>query len=239
MNSKYLYLSIDIVSFLLPFSVSFQSKAPFYKKWKYLGIALLISVPFFCVWDSLFTHLGIWGFNPQYLCGIFIGNLPLEEILFFICIPYACVFTYFALNHLIEKDYLFPHQELISSALIILLLIFGIFHMDKLYTGVTFVLVSLFLAYLMLKIRPRYMGRFYFAFIVVLLPFFLINGVLTGWLLHTPVVWYNEKQLLGIRLGTIPFEDFLYGMLLVLMNIAIMEWFEDRDYYRSKFGAKK
>jgi len=236
---RYLYLIIDLLSFLIPFLFSFKAKAPFYKKWKYVGIAFAFSLPFFLAWDSLFTYLGVWGFNPDLVCGIFIGNLPLEEVLFFICIPYACLFTYFALNHVIEKDYLFPHQEFISSAIIIVLLIFGIFHMDKVYTGVSFLALSLFLAYQMLKIRPRYMGRFYMAFLVMLLPFFLFNGMLTGWWLPAPIVWYNEKQILDIRIGTIPLEDIFYGLLLVLMNVVIMEWFEDRDYYRSKFSTKK
>lgn len=239
MNSKYLYLSLDLFAISVPLAASFYSKAPFYKKWKYLGIALLITVPIFVIWDETFTQMGVWGFNPDYLIGIKIGSLPLEEILFFICIPYACAFTYFALNHLVEKDHLFPHQELISSAVIIVLLIGGIFHIDKLYTGSTFIFVSLFLAYLMLKIRPRYMGRFYFAFFVILIPFFLINGILTGTFLDKPVVWYNDHHNLGIRMGTIPLEDLPYGMLLILMTIALMEWFEDRDYYRAKFKAKK
>jgi len=234
LNSKYLYLSIDLLCFIFPFLASFQKKAPFYKKWKYLGIALLITGTIFIVWDEIFTRENIWGFNAEYLTGIYFGSLPLEEILFFISIPYASVFTYFALNHLIEKDHLFPHQELISSALIILLLISGIYHIDKWYTGVTFISLALFLAYQMLKIRPRYMGRFYFAFAILLIPFFLLNGILTGSFIEGEVVWYNDHHTLGIRIGTMPIEDIFYGLLLVLMNITIIEWLEERAHYKKK-----
>ncbi len=234
MNSKYLYLSVDLIAFLFPFLASFYKKAPFYKKWKYFAISVVITGVIFLIWDELFTQEKIWGFNPQYLTGIYVGSLPIEEILFFFCIPYACVFTYFALNYMIEKDHLFPHQELISSALIVVLLIAGIYNIEKWYTGVTFITLALFLAYLMLKVRPRYMGRFYFAYAILLVPFFLVNGILTGSFIDGEVVWYNDAHNLGIRIGTVPFEDAFYGLLLILSNIAIMEWLEERDYYKKK-----
>ena len=78
------------------------------------------------------------------------------------------------------------------------------------------------------------MGRFYFAFCFLLVPFSLVNGVLTGSFLDSEVVWYNNAHTLGIRIGTIPIEDIFYGFLLILMNIAIMEWLEDRAYYKKK-----
>ncbi len=234
MNPKYLYLLIDLLAFLFPFLASFNKRAPFYKKWKYLGIALVVTSIVFIVWDEIYTRLGIWGFNDQYVSGMYIGNLPLEEILFFICIPYASVFTYFALNHLVEKDRLFPHQELISSVLIIVLLIAGVYHKDKMYTSVTFILLALLLAFQMLKLRPRYMGRFYFAFAVLLIPFTIVNGLLTGSFIHEEIVWYNDAHTLGIRIGTIPIEDFFYAMLMILMNIVIMEWLDDWYYYKKK-----
>ncbi len=217
---------------MFPFLFSFYSKAPFYKKWKHAWIAILIPAAFFIIWDEAFTYMGIWGFNAQYLTGIYLGALPIEELLFFICIPYACLFSYFAINNLIESDYLFPHQELISSALIILLLIFGIYHIDKWYTGLTFTLLALALAFLLLKIRPRFMGRFYFAFAFLLIPFLLVNGILTGSFIDSQVVWYNDNENLGIRIATIPFEDIFYGMLLVLCNVSIFEWLEERGRYK-------
>jgi lycopene cyclase domain-containing protein len=234
LNSKYLYLSLDLAVLLFPFLASFYKKAPFFKKWKYLGIALIVTSIFFIVWDEIFTREKVWGFNEKYLLGIYLGSLPLEEILFFICIPYASVFTYFVLNHTIEKDHLFPHQELISSVLIILLLIAGIYNIDKWYTGITFIVLALFLAYQMLKIKPRYMGRFYFAFVVLLVPFLVVNGILTGSFIDESVVWYNDNHNLGMRIGTIPLEDFFYAFLLILMNVAIIEWLEERAYYRKK-----
>jgi lycopene cyclase domain-containing protein len=228
LNPHYLYLLLDLLSFGFPFLFSFYRPAPFYRQWKYLWPAILIPAIFFLLWDEAFTQAGIWGFNPQYLTGITMGSLPLEEVLFFICIPYACVFTYFALGHLVERDHLFPHQELISSALIIAMLVLGMYHLEKLYTGTTFVALGLFLAFQLLKLRPRYMGRFYLAFAVILIPFFLVNGILTGSFIDGEVVWYNDAHNLGIRLGTIPLEDLFYGMLMILMNVSIFEWLRQR-----------
>jgi lycopene cyclase domain-containing protein len=232
LDPKYLYLALNLGSFIIPFLFSFYPKASFYKKWKYVLPAMLITAIIFIVWDELFTRMGVWGFNEKYLSGIYIFSLPLEEVLFFFCIPYASIFIYFALNSLIERDYFYPHHEIISSILIFLLLLFGGYYITKSYTGVTFILTGLFLAYQMLKLRPRYMGRFYFAFLFILIPFFIVNGILTGSFLDEPVVWYNDNENMGIRIGTIPLEDVIYGMLLILAPITIAETIEERLRYK-------
>lgn len=98
------YLLINLACASIPLACSFYPKFPFFKQWQCFLFANIIAGSLFLIWDSIFVKLGIWGFNPQYLSGIYIANLPLEEILFFVCIPYACVFTYFALQHLIPKN---------------------------------------------------------------------------------------------------------------------------------------
>lgn len=232
MESKYLYLWINVLAFIAPFLFSFYPKANFSAKWRYVLPAIAVTAIFFIAWDILYTRLGVWGFNPRYISGIRLLGLPVEEMLFFFCIPYACLFTYFALNHLVESDHLFPHQELISSLLIVVLLVFGSYFMNKLYTGVTFLLTGGFLALVMLKLRVRFMGRFYFAFAFLLIPFLIVNGVLTGSVTPEPVVWYDNTQNIGIRVGTIPLEDFVYALLMILMPITIWEKLEEREKYR-------
>ena len=234
MKSKYLYLWINILSFAIPFLCSFYRKANFSEKWKYVLPSIAVSAFIFLVWDAVFTALGVWGFNPRYVLDLTVAGLPIEEMLFFICIPYACLFTYFALNHLIEKDHLFPHQELINSFLIIVLLIVGLYNMDKAYTATTFLATGLFLSFVFLKLRMRFMGRFYFAFVVLLVPFLIVNGILTGLFTDEPVVWYNDNENLGIRLGTIPLEDVVYGMLALLVPITIWEKLEEHMYYKTR-----
>ena len=228
MNQKHLYLWINLLSFIVPFIFSFYPKANFSRKWKFVLPAITITAILFITWDALFTKLGIWGFNPRYTMGIDVFGLPVEEILFFFCIPYACLFTYFALNNLIEKDHLLPFHEIISSLLIILLLVFGSYFIDRLYTGTTFILTGFFLAFLLLKLRARFMGRFYLAFAVLVIPFLIVNGVLTGAFIEEPVVWYNNEENMGIRLGTIPPEDLVYAMLMILLSVTIWEKLEDR-----------
>ena len=99
----YTYLLVNIASISIPFIFSFHPKLKFYKRWRAFWPAMAITAGLFILWDVLYTSLGVWSFNADYLIGINLANLPLEEWLFFICIPYACVFTYHCFDQLISK----------------------------------------------------------------------------------------------------------------------------------------
>jgi lycopene cyclase domain-containing protein len=223
-SRHYLYLALDLLTLFFPLIFSFYSKANFSKKWKFLVPAIAIPGVLFLAADEVFTRAGIWGFNPAYLTGFYIGSLPLEEVLFFICIPYACVFTYEAFNVLVEKDYLRPYQQAISAVVIVFSLAIAITHITEMYTVTTFLALAVFLIFLHVTRKDFFLGRFYFAYGVILVPFFIVNGVLTGSGLEEPVVWYNDAETLGLRMATIPVEDMFYAMLLMVMNVGIFEW---------------
>ena len=226
---KYLYLLIDLFSLLFPLLFSFHPRANFSKKWKFLWPALLIPAIFFIAWDEWFTAMGVWGFNPRYISGIYFFNLPIEELLFFICIPYACVFTYEAIGHFFPNQVIPNNGQRITWILIAGLMLTGLLKYDQWYTVTTSLGMALFLLFLTFKVKPTYMGRFYLAWLFILIPFFLVNGVLTGTGLPEPVVWYDDSENLGIRMFTIPFEDTFYGMLLILMNVSIFEYLQKRS----------
>jgi len=219
------YLLVNLLSISIPFIASFDKRLNFYKQWKYFIPGMILTLIFFVGWDIWFTHIGIWGFNERYLTGINIVNLPLEEWLFFIAIPYACVFTYDALNYLIKKDYFGKAAGWISWILLIILLLVGLLNLDKLYTSITFILTGIFLLIHLFVLKSNYLGRFYFTYMIILIPFFIVNGILTGSFIEGEVVWYNNAENLGIRLFTIPIEDSVYGMLLILMNVTLLESF--------------
>jgi lycopene cyclase domain-containing protein len=227
----YSYLLINVLAVLIPVIVSFDRRNYFFGKWKYLFPAIALTGLFFVLWDMLFTHWGIWGFNPRYITGLYIFNLPVEEVLFFICIPFACVFTYDSLNYLIKKDYLGRASVPISYAVTTILLITAFINISKLYTSVTFILTSGFLMFHILYLRPSWLGRFYLAFIVLLIPFFIINGILTGTFLEEQVVWYDNSMNLSFRIGTIPIEDMVYGFFLILMNVSIYEFLKSNEKF--------
>ncbi len=220
---SYLYLSLDIASVLFPLIFSFYPKAHFASTWKAWAPAIIVPAIIFIIWDEWFTSIGVWGFNPRYLTGFSIGHLPIEEMLFFICIPYACLFTYVAVNYFRKSEPLPDQGKRVTWILIIGLLATGIKYYDHWYTAVTFISLAVFLLILIIAIRPAYLGRFYFSYLFILIPFFLVNGVLTGTGIDEPVVWYSNAENLGARMGTIPFEDTFYGMLLILMNVVIYE----------------
>lgn len=227
MPVKYTYVLVDFLCIIFPLILSFHPKAKFYKEVKYFIIPCLVTATFFIAWDILFTHLQVWSFNPNYISGIYFFNLPLEEILFFICIPYACMFTYHLIKLFLDVSKFNQQALLFTWVLILFLALIAAFNIQKLYTSVTFILLALLLLYLAYK-QASFMANFYLTFLFILLPFFISNGILTGSFLNEPVVIYNNTQNLGIRIFTIPFEDTFYGMLLLLMNVALFEQMKRR-----------
>ncbi len=228
MADKYLYISIDFLALFFTVLFSFLPLNKFYKEWKFVFPAILIIATIFIGWDILFTSMSVWGFNPRYVTGIYFFNLPIEEVLFFICIPYACIFTYHSINILIKKEMSVKVQEFITIVLIIGLFLIGALNYNKWYTGVTYLATSFFLLLLKWFVKPTNLGRFYVAFLFILIPFFIVNGILTGTGIESPVVWYNNSENLSLRMGTIPVEDTFYGMLLIIMNVMLYERFKSK-----------
>ena len=224
----YTYLLLDLFSISIPLLYSFERKVRFASHWRSLLPAIVIPAAFFIIWDIWFTEMGVWGFNPRYLTGIFIFHLPIEEWLFFICIPYACVFTYEALRYYIKKDFLEKSWKIISLVIILISAFIGVINIDKWYSSTTFLLLGSYLAYLVFIKKASYLSRFFIAYLVIIIPFFIVNGILTGSFIEDQVVWYNDLENLGIRMGTIPVEDTFYGMLLILMNVSLYEYFKKR-----------
>ncbi|MBZ0326830.1 MAG: lycopene cyclase domain-containing protein [Altibacter sp.] len=225
---KYLYLYINIGSIIIPFLFSFHPKLRFYKKWRSLFPAIAIMMVIFIAWDVIFTQQGIWGFNEDYISGIYVFNLPLEEWLFFICIPYACIFTHESLQQ-IFPNFLFSEKStnIIYITLLTTLILVLWYVYDRWYTLVNFAYAIILLG-IVYNINRKLLQVFIPTFLIILLPFFIVNGILTGSGLEVPVVWYNNAENLGIRLGTIPIEDAIYAFSMLLTVLVLTEYFEKK-----------
>lgn len=222
----YLYFLINIASFSVPFLYSFQKKMNFIQYWKSVFLAILIVAIPFLIWDVWFTSIGVWGFNEKYLLGFTVFNLPFEEVLFFFCIPYASIFTHFALLHF------FPNLGLPKKVVkrLTILLISGsiiviFFNYNRLYTLINFSFFAMLLIYSLLC-KSSILNTFFITFCVILIPFFIVNGLLTGSFIEEQVVWYNNAENLGIRLGTIPLEDIFYAFNMLYAAIILIEEFK-------------
>lgn len=239
MQEKYLYLSIDLLSFIFPFIASFYPKHSFFKTWKFLLPALFAVAIFFIIFDILYTKIGVWGFNERYLIGIKIVNLPLEEVLFFFLIPYSSLFIHFVLPVFIPKNPLIKYGKKISQLLFILSVIMSIYNYDKLYTLFTFGFLSLF--FLIIILLNIDFSDFYFSYLFVLPFFFLTNGILTGSFIDEEVVRYNNNENINLRIGTIPVEDIFYGMLLIGMNCLLYEVLKKKQlrFFKHNFNFRK
>lgn len=223
---KYTYLFLDFITILFPICMSFEKKIFFFAKWKFAFAAMLVVGLIFLVWDSFFTYLGVWGFNSDYILGVFIYNLPLEEVLFFITVPFSCLFIYECVDVYLKQKYTYFKSNYINIFFIILLISVGCINTTKLYSAFAFIGSGLYLTYNVIVTKSNYLAQFWITIIIVLIPFFIVNSILTGTFLESPVVWYNGMHNIGARIGTIPIEDLAYNLLMLLMCVTFYERFK-------------
>lgn len=231
MPDAYMYLFLDAFTIIGPLALSFDKKVAFYKDWKYLFPALALVSTIYLIWDVWFTQNGIWEFNYTYLLGPTLLNLPFEEYGFFFVVPYACVFIYRCLQAY------FPNLKLPTEALyygtLLFALILTISYWGKLYTTVTFGLITLSMlivkvSFLWEKVRS-YFNHLWLAWVVSMIPMFYVNGKLTG----LPVLIYNNSENMFLRVGTIPLEDFFYNYLYIFWVVIIFEYLKSKTQFQS------
>jgi lycopene cyclase domain-containing protein len=220
---KYFYLLINVCAVIVPLIFSFHKKINFYKKYGAAIPALLFTAILFIAWDIVFTAQGIWGFNHDYITGIYWFNLPMEEVLFFVCIPYACMFTYYSLGLFYNFSWGEHKVRIFCIITALLLLIIAGLCVDKAYTFTAFSSTAMLLLLFKFVFKVKWLSRLFSIYPVLLIPFFIVNGMLTGAVTADPVVWYNDSQNIGLRIYTIPVEDVVYGFELIMVNIFFFE----------------
>ncbi len=238
--NEWMYLWVNVAVLAVPLVASFDRRVAFVKEWKAFWPACLLTMAAFIAWDVAFAKAGIWGFNDAHLVGVRLLGLPLEEWLFFITVPYACVFTYACMKKYIPRSPVGLAHGVVTSSVLALCIGLAMTFSDRAYLGLTSALCAVWLTYAAWRWKP-YMAHFWLAYAVLLVPFIVSNGVLTGvafWeypFLHNDpaqiadhIVWYNNDHNSGWRVFSMPVDDLLYGMLLIGINVSLYEGFKTR-----------
>jgi len=209
------YGYILLFSFLGPLALSFDKKVAYYKSVRHLIIPIVLVSGLFLIWDQWFTEKGIWGFTIAHTAHIFLGKLPLEEILFFVVVPYNCMFIFEVIGVYFQPQ----NKALLNRVFFGTFLLLGLTLLIQQPTGwytLSAVLLAILLSITLLIYNPTWLSQFVISFLVCLLPFLVVNGLLTGAATTLPVVWYNPAEFSGWRIITIPAEDLFYNFDLLV-----------------------
>lgn len=213
------YLLINILIIFVPLILSFEKNLKFYRKLHHYFFSILIVSTAYIIWDSIATTRGDWGFNTEYLMEIYLFSLPIEEVLFFITVPYSCIFIYETVGFYIKEKRIQFNKYFFVIPFIILLTNSYYFY-DQSYTlTVSFYAASFFLISLTLFEKLILSRNFWITILITFAPFLVVNYILTS----VPIVTYNSTAIWDIRITTIPAEDFFYSFSMISLWILFYE----------------
>lgn len=213
------YLLFNVIVIIGPLLASFDRRVRYVNKWSTSLAAILIVLPIYITWDSLVTGRH-WFFNPSFTLGFRLLNLPIEEWLFFISVPFASLFIWEIIT--VFRAPVKPFHSVYSRivAYIFLTLALFAFYHGKECTSLTLLSCSFVL------IVDRALGTGIFRNGNLALFFLLITAsisIFNGYLTARPVVTYAPQYQLGILIGSIPIEDYFYGYAHILLCTILFE----------------
>jgi|GEM_PF-385868 len=217
------YLIINILVILFPLLLSFDRRVVFVRQWRGALPAIVLVGGFYIYEDVIATARGNWSFAERWVGEVTLLGLPVGEWLFFFTVPYACIFIYACVRGYVpEKRFRFPRfvPWIVAAAAAVGAWIFR----DQGYTVVVMSVFAVTSAALGL-LRPDLLGsrQFWVALAFSYGAFLVVNGILTG----VPVVLYGPQAIWGIRVITIPLEDFFYNFCLLSLNYLLFRIFLD------------
>jgi len=213
------YLILNIIILIGPLSLSFDRKVHYFRYWSKVLISLGIVMIPFLLWDVAVSGIH-WHFNKNFTLPVRFYGLPLGEILFFVSVPFACLFIWQIIvtnkqNILANNKLLLYVIVLCGCCAFVLFMLWG-----KMYTSIVCFAIAftIFFDRLMkTHVLSQKRTYLYLAILTVLIAIF--NGYLTA----RPIVLYNSTYFTNIRIWTIPIEDFGYGYTLILLCTIIFE----------------
>ncbi len=213
--SEYLLLNIAIL--LGPLALAFEKRIRYIKKILPVLASVVLTGGAYILWDIAATARGDWAFNPKYLTGLKIVNLPIEEILFFVTVPFACIFIYENVKFYFRDRRLGVSKNFFLVFSMILFAVALLFR-EQYYTLIVLMASALFFVTAILFFDDVIFSKSYWLYILIsYFPFVIVNYILTS----LPIVTYNEEAIWGIRIFTIPLEDFFYSFSMLSFYLIV------------------
>jgi lycopene cyclase domain-containing protein len=217
-----LYVIINLAVLAAPMALSFDKRVAFYRKWPSVILSSVIVGAVYIAWDAFAAERGDWWFNDQHI-GVFrLFGLPLGEILFFFTVPFSCLFIY----QVVEAY--FRERTLRIPRWVWLIPVFGAAAAAVVFreNGYTFLVMLSVAVFFLLAMASPILRSFHFwlALGLSLVAFLIVNGVLTA----LPIISYGEQAIWGIRVYTIPLEDFFYCISLLGFNVLLYRLFRKK-----------
>ncbi len=216
-NFTYLALDLAVASTLL-FALAWKQFRPVLTtNLKPVLAGIGVGATVFILWDIWATAAGHWSFNSKYTLGFGLLGLPLEEWLFFVCIPMACMVIYLFMR----KDFSPRRMPLPYCAALQVLVALPLLAVPfaPTYTKVAIMSSVMVASWLVWQGALLVQRRYWLFMAVVFGLFFMANSILAS----LPIIIYNSDHILGLRIGFIPVEDFLYNFALINLVVLVYE----------------
>lgn len=96
MKVVYLLVLLGCLVGTLPLEIVLRTRV--YARWRRTLLTLAPVLLVFVTWDVLAIRAGHWSYDPRQVVGVFFGNLPLEELLFFLVVPVCSILSFEAVR---------------------------------------------------------------------------------------------------------------------------------------------
>lgn len=222
------YLLFDLLVLAGPLVLGFFGPTYFRGRSLRAWVAVFAAAIPFLIWDALVADRH-WFFSSEYTLGPELFGLPIEEWLFFAAVPYALIFSW----ELLLDGGQAPKRQGAGAKLFYgiaaLMVPVGIWQLveGRGYTGLTALALGLVGAVDWISGAKVATRRAFWPFVGIV---GLTTAIFDTYLTMRPVVTYDDAYNLGVRLGTIPVEDFGYGLASGLLALSIYTWMGQRNF---------
>ena len=215
---RQLYSLIPLLIITGPLALSFDQKVHFSSHWGSVLLATLVIGSLFVVWDIIVFKRGDWQFNDAYVGTRRILGLPIGEILFFIAVPYACLFLFEVGRSYFGSTSLAIWPIWLSWFLAAVAIAGAIYWRKQGYTQLALLALAVFWI-AQAVCFPFLILRYDFLFFSVtgLVAFGIVNGSYTA----LPTIFYRPEAIWGRRFFKIPLEDFMYNWAYLGLTLIV------------------
>jgi lycopene cyclase domain-containing protein len=182
---------------------------------------VFVSFPFI-LWDIWASARGHWFFSEVFTLKHRIAGIPLEEFAFFFTVPLAmiivweCIRVYLGSTNTVRHQSTSQLMKIMPAVLAVICVAAAVANFEFGYTRTVCFVTAVCVLVVGYSDIVKY--RDFWIFQGVLLLLFVVSNT---YLTALPIITYGSGSYMGLRIGTIPVEDFLFNYSFINLFLLV------------------